>query len=365
MEDNAISLITGERECNYKGRQYKAREDGAILRLPKEGSKPSKWDNVWTFGRMDPNTGYLLIGQERVHRIVCTAFHGEPEGDRNVVDHKDTNRQNNRPENLHWVTRLENVLNNPITRAKIELICGSIEAFIANPSLLQGHESKDPNFGWMHRVTPAEAEASYKRWLEWSKKSREERMPKGKGVGEFIYTDPEQDFARSWNGGRLIPEGSSWPQQREEIEAANQRFHEEQYGLKDSLTPGAKQFKWKTPTEFLLCPKEDLPHNSLQTYLQNLVKGKVFTRTKYGDGGVVLDCGYNPQDDAIYVLTFIEKDNETPTEKPWALCKITLQDGYYIHENQGSFFEEDGGKKYFTLAMGREWTSGDVVDDFC
>ena len=54
-----------------------------------------------------------------------------------------------------------------------------------------------------------------------------------------------------------------------------------------------------------------------------------------------------------------------PFGKSWALCKITQQDGYYVHENEGSFFHEDGGLKYFTLAMGQEWTGGEVFDDLC
>lgn len=93
------------------------------------------------------------------------------------------------------------------------------------------------------------------------------------------------------------------------------------------------------------------------------LKGKVFTRTQYGDGGVVLDFGYNPSDNAIYVLT--QKGDEESQEaiKPWALCKIYLSDGFFIHENKGSFFHEDGGLKYFSLAMGREWTGGEVYDD--
>ena len=30
-----------------------------------------------------------------------------------------------------------------------------------------------------------------------------------------------------------------------------------------------------------------------------------------------------------------------------------------------TFFKEDGGRKNFTIAMGREWTGGDVFDDYC
>lgn len=186
-----INDFKEERTCLYKGRQYKVRDNGAILRLPKEEGRASKLENTWTFGKFDANTGYMLFGQERVHRIVCTAFHGEPVGDRNVVDHKDTNSCNTRPENLHWVSKMENMLDNPITRAKIELICGSVEAFIENPSLLFGYESTDPNFSWMRTVSPEEAKASYERWKQWS------NLPKGKravisggdGPGEWIY-DP-------------------------------------------------------------------------------------------------------------------------------------------------------------------------------
>ena len=83
--------------------------------------------------------------------------------------------------------------------------------------------------------------------------------------------------------------------------------------------------------------------------MDNLTKGKVFTRTKYGDGGVVLDFGYNEKEDAICVLTYKEEMQKLPFRKPWALCKITLKEGVFIHENEGSFFQEDGGRKCFTI----------------
>lgn len=173
-----LNEFTREEVCVYKGRRYYVRDNGAVYRQCKEDGIKRKWDEEWTFGKFDPNTGYMLIGQERVHRIVCTAYHGEPVEDRNVADHIDTNRRNNRPDNLRWVTKLENTLNNPITRAKVELICGSIEAFLANPSLLYGHESENPNFKWMRAVTKEEADRSLKRWSEWAAKPKEERMPK-------------------------------------------------------------------------------------------------------------------------------------------------------------------------------------------
>ena len=363
-QENLIGVFGEEKVCEYKGRRYFVRDNGAVYRQCQDDGKMRKWDEEWTFGKLDPNTGYMLIGQERVHRIVCTAYHGEPVGDRNVADHIDTNRCNNRPENLRWVTKLENTLNNPITRAKVELICGSIQAYLENPSLLYGHESENPNFTWMRSVTKEEGQRSLKRWSEWAARPVEERKPKGQSVGEWIYEEdkPAQPVS---NRPRYAGPYNSWAEHKAAVEEMNRRIWEENYGLKDSLTPGAKQLNWKTPTEFLLCPAE-AHERTLQAYLNNLVKGQVFIRTQYGDGGVVLDCGINEAENALYVLTQNGDDEEDQrTIKPWALCKITLQDGYYVHDNQGSFFQKDGGQKYFTLAMGREWTGGEVFDDLC
>ena len=363
MENLDINNFSEEKVCEYKERRYYVRDNGAIYRQCQDDGKPRKWDEEWTFGRFDEKTGYMLIGQERVHRIVCTAYHGEPVGDRDVVDHIDTNRCNNRPENLRWVTKFENTLNNPITRAKVELICGSIEAFLENPKLLYGHESENPNFKWMRAVTPEEAQRSLKRWSEWAARPAEERKPLGKGVDEWIY---EEKTPSKPTSDRLRYAGpyNSWAEHKAVVEEMNRQQQEQDYGLKDSLTPGAKQLNWKTPTDFLLCPTEEQERN-LQTYLAKLIKGEVFTRTQYGTGGVVLDCGINEADNSLYVLTFNAEMEGVGFGKPWALCKITLQDGYYIHKNEGSFFREDGGQKYFTLAMGREWTGGEVFDDCC
>ena len=110
---------------NFKERHYSVRDNGAIYRHPKKDCRPSKLDCIWTFGSKDNKTGYMLYGGVRVHQIVATAFHGTPDDPHMVIDHKDTNRCNNRPENLAWVTRLENALNNPITRNKIKYLCGS------------------------------------------------------------------------------------------------------------------------------------------------------------------------------------------------------------------------------------------------
>lgn len=100
MEQNNINSCSDEKFCEYKGCRYYVRDNGAVYRQCQKDGKHRKWDEKWTFGKFDSNTGYMLIGKERVHRIVCTAYHGVPVGVRNVADHIDTNRCNNRPENL-------------------------------------------------------------------------------------------------------------------------------------------------------------------------------------------------------------------------------------------------------------------------
>ena len=44
-----------------------------------------------------------------VHRLVALTFFGEPSSPDLVVNHKDGNKLNNIPENLEWVTQIENI----------------------------------------------------------------------------------------------------------------------------------------------------------------------------------------------------------------------------------------------------------------
>ena len=49
----------------------------------------------------------------------------------------------------------------------------------------------------------------------------------------------------------------------------------------------------------------------------------------------------------------------------FALTEIRYENGFYIHESMRTFFSEEGAEKYYTLSLGKEWTGGDVLEDFC
>lgn len=360
------------KDCIYKDEHYSVRDNGAIMRHQRDGMHKRKNDGVWSFGKPNILTGYMEFCAERVHRIVATAFHGPAPSAQYVVDHIDTNRQNNRPENLHWVTKLENILNNPITRAKIELICGSIDAFLENPMLLYGHESEDKNFSWMRNVTPEEAKISYENFLHWAKEHPE---PKGGSLGEWVYKGRSDGYEQpkkieleepskctSENKGEYIVQHTfNNPNDLELLKPDVEEDEEdEEFYVTDSLTQNCLQLNWRTPSEFPCCPQVITEH-PIEQYLTNLKQGVCFFKNKYYS---VLVAEAAPIGDgkSLIVLT---KNADEHAVKQWGLSKIIFDEGVFYHKSEGTYFDEVGARKYFTIAQGKEWTGGEVFDDYC
>lgn len=308
-----------ESECIYKAERYSVRDNGAVLRHPLEGKRPRPTDNNWTFGKLNIKTGYFEIASVRVHRIVATAFHGEPPTKEHVVDHIDTNKQNNRPTNLRWVTRLENILLNPITARRIELICGSIEAFLADPSKFHD-KFPDPNYEWMCTVSAEEAQISLKRMQSWAKS---DKPLQGGSLGEWIFsreivenppvTRPNYIMSKTHNAAQRIV-----------------------FNFEDK------------PNEYPSTPQV-FDGDPLTAYNERLTKGATFFRNHNGEY-VVVKSGFSKDKRILCVLTRAayvyreQQDGEwqpvpiaelpekiSDEDLPHSLAEVTYEDGLFVH----------------------------------
>ena len=64
-----LNIFTKEVECEFEGRKYSVRDNGAVYRHSKEGKKPSPLDCEWTFGKEDRVSHVMKIGAHNIHRI--------------------------------------------------------------------------------------------------------------------------------------------------------------------------------------------------------------------------------------------------------------------------------------------------------
>ena len=327
----AANIDDFEREvtCTYKNELYNVRDNGAVLRYPLDGKRPRPNDNSWTFGKLNTKTGYLEIASVRIHRIVATAFHGEPPTKEHVVDHIDTNKQNNRPQNLRWVTRFENILLNPITARRIELVCGSVEEFLADPSKFR-NKFQEPNYEWMCTVSIQEAQASKTRLLAWAES---DKPLNGGKLGDWIYN-------------RSLPKETN----------------ENKLEIISSLTPNAvqKAQNWRTPSEFPCCPQEKY-ENPIITYSKNLKVGDIFSLNQF-TSSLIERFAIAKDENTLWIMC--KSGDENPI-KPYSLAEVTYQNDVFVHNSLGTYFQKDGAEKEFTLVQGLEWTGGETFDYLC
>ena len=400
-----INVYNETRDCIYKDEHYSVRDNGAVMRHLRIGKKARKDDGVWTFGNKDLRNGYMMLGKHRVHIIVATAFYGERDTATFVVDHKDTNRCNNRIENLHWLTKLEHILSNDIPRNKIIRICGSIEAFIENPQLLQKSNMPDTSFEWMRAVTAEEAKIAYENIKKyWDEQARNPHPISGTRMDDNIYHkqlnpskryqtpdmstpkmfDTLSDTSFDTNDNRHVVTDDDWERMTKsfrepiapipipptaQITPIENNKGSYQYTIEPQLTKAeapetAWQKDWRTPSSFVCCP-ETISNQPLEDYYNRLVIDENFNITRYQNSDTpsiqtIVDKAYIDDNSAIIVLTY--NDNSM---KPFALAKIYVTEGKFIHESQGTYFYEDGARKDFTLAQGLEWDGGECFDDYC
>jgi len=313
--------------CQYKGEHYSVRDNGAVLRHARENKPHRKYDNQWTFGKVN-DKGYPALASEVVHRIVAFAFLGEPPANQHIVEHIDRNRQNNRPSNLRCLTKLETSLKNPITQQKIIWHCGSIEAFLKDPSILKNYEKEDPNFGWMRAVTAEEARSSYENLSRWVAQAQNTGAATGNSLGEWIFRDRD-------SSSKKTPE------------------------FTDALSVNAVQKNWKTPCEFPCCPQAG-SGDSVTVYFSNLRIGEIFACNKYFES-LIVDFAVSDDKGTLWVMCHSSDNNAI---KPWSLAEITFENDRFVHANLGSFFNKEGAEKQLTWVQGLEWTGDDSIDDY-
>jgi hypothetical protein len=321
---NAIRIEHYDRqvEVEFEGDKYLVRDNGAVYRMHRPDRRRSRFDETWTFGRYGKSTGYMYIGSHAIHRIVAFAFCGIAPSERHVVDHIDTNRGNNCAANLRWITRLDNLLRHPSTRKQVISAYGSLDKFFENP---RAATKLGPNIDWLRTVSKEEVERSREQLQKWAE---EDGLPKDGDLGNRVYGTRQP----------YLPV----------LETIQD---------KQSLTPMAVQRRWRTPTEFPCCPNT-LGPDPLAQYARNLHPDAVFSRDRYKESTVVLA----EQGDAL--LSVLVRSGEDNAIKPWAVTKVTIEYGKFVHEGIGMFFELNGAKKAHYQLLDIPF-SGESIDDYC
>lgn len=348
-----INDYTHETTCEYKGEVYSVRDNGAVMRHVRNGKRVRKLDNVWTFGTKDKIKGYMMVSSHRVHIIVAKAFISGNEDGNKVVDHIDTNRCNNRVENLRWLTRLENVLLNEATLKRVTFLCGGdINKFIENPSCLRDLTGKNQDIMWMRTVTAEEAKLAWKRISAWSKRpiatfKMMQQSEVIKDFDEWLKVHDAKDSQSSkqifhsenlsssvaernsnlegWREIENALRDSDTEQKKEYLLDSNDRKLEELFAKekKESLTKGAFQIGFYERMLFPICPEES--QGGLDLYAKGLHIGNVIAISENGDEYTINSLGWTRDWDAIQI------EFELNGHKSYRYIHIKYEEGKFLH----------------------------------
>lgn len=344
-----IDSFNKQCQCIYKSEKYSVRDNGSIFRHSKPNKRKRPLDEKWTFGNPCKHKGYMNLSSETVHRIVATAFHGVQPSTNHVVDHIDTNKKNNRPENLRWVTKLENILLNPISLYKIVLKYGSIDNFFKNPSKPLNGELEQ-NFGWMRSVSKEESNNARENLIKWALAGK---TPNRGLLGEWIfekkniqinpYIPLENPKSNLSNTEKFKLVELTLDDIYQDSNSSSNYIH--------SKTPNAAQtlrFIDEKPNEYP-CTPEIIEGEPLNNYYNNLKTGSPFFKNHNGEYVVVkskfsndkrsilvmskADYIYVEQEDGeitpVSISQFIDKPSNT--ELNHSLNEITFENDLFIH----------------------------------
>ena len=62
-------------------------------------------------------------------------------------------------------------------------------------------------------------------------------------------------------------------------------------------------------------------------------------------------------------LSVLTASKQEDSVKPWAVAKVTIENGKFVHESVGSFFELNGAKKAHFELLDIPF-SGESIDDY-
>lgn len=303
-------VLENQKKVFYREENYFVKDNGEILRHSRLEKRKRKDDEIWTFGTGVDDKGFYTIGTHKVHSIITTAFYGEQPSRQHVVLHKNYNKKDNRSENLLWVTKFQFHILQPNVQSQLRIITKKrkIEEVLENFESLKRFLPE--NLSWMQDISQEEINKT----IELYKKLKFEE--------KYNYTD------------------------HKDVKA---------------ITPNAIQRNnWWVKNEFPCCPKDAI-ENSLQTYLENLNEGSIFCQNPHYKSKI---CKFQFNKDKTAIIIKCT-DTEEDSIKPWKLAEITYENNIYVHKNLGTFFEEEGVEKYYTIAIGENWTGGEIFDDFC